>query len=66
MKSLYESILSDIDTNLDNGNDEVINVLLNDQVKSPLWYIFDLSRHDVGRRYPLKFENKTIYIYRDH
>lgn len=62
MKSLYESILSDIDTNLDNGNDAVINVLLNDPDKSLLWHIFDLSRHDVGRKYPLKFENKTLYI----
>lgn len=62
MKSLYESILSDIDTNLDNGNDAVINVLLNDPDKSLLWHIFDLSRHDVGRKYPLKFENKTLYV----
>lgn len=62
MKSLYESILSDIDTNLDNGNDAVINVLLNDPDKSLLWHILDLSRHDVGRKYPLKFENKTLYI----
>lgn len=62
MKSLYESILSDIDTNLDNGNDAVINVLLNDPDKSLLWHIFDLSRHDVGRKYPLKFENKSLYI----
>ena len=72
MKSLYESILSDneieesllsdIDTNLDNGNDAVINVLLNDPDNSLLWHIFDLSRHDVGRKYPLKFENKTLYI----
>ena len=52
MKSLYESILSDneieesllsdIDTNLDNGNDKVINVLLNDPDNSLLWHIFDL------------------------
>lgn len=62
MKSLYESILSDIDTNLDNGNDAVIDVLINDPNKSLLWHIFDLSRHDVGRKYPLKFENKTLYI----
>lgn len=62
MKSLYESILSDIDTNLDNGNDAVTNVLLNDPDNSLLWHIFDLSRHDVGRKYPLKFENKTLYI----
>jgi hypothetical protein len=62
MKSLYESILSDIDTNLDNGNDAVINVLLNDSDNSLLWHIFDLSRHDVGRKYPLKFENKTLYV----
>lgn len=62
MKSLYESILSDIDTNLDNGNDAVTNVLLNDPDNSLLWHIFDLSRHDVGRKYPLKFENKTLYV----
>lgn len=62
MKTLYESILSDIDTNLAQGDDAVIDVLLNDQLKSPLWHIFDLSRHDVGRKYPLKFENKTLYI----
>lgn len=72
MKSLYESILSDneieesllsdIDTNLDNGNDAVTSVLLNDPDNSLLWHIFDLSRQDVGRKYPLKFENKTLYI----
>lgn len=62
MKSLYESILSNIDTNLDNGNNEVINILLNDPDNSLLWHIFDLSRPDVGRRYPLKFKNKTLYI----
>ena len=47
---------------MDNGNDAVINVLLNDPDKSLLWHIFDLSRHDVGRKYPLKFENKSLYI----
>lgn len=72
MKSLYESLLSDdaikesllsdIDVTLDRGENEAIKILINDPDNSLLWHIFDLSRHDVGRRYPLKFENKTLYI----
>jgi hypothetical protein len=72
MKSLYESILSDneieesllsdIDTNLDKGESDVIDVLINDPDNSLLWHILDLSKQDVGRKYPLKYQNKTLYI----
>ena len=62
MRTLYESILDDIDIQMETGEDAVVNELINNPNKSKLWNIFDLSRHDVGRKYPLKFENKSLYI----
>ena len=62
MRTLYESILDDIDIQMANGEDAVVNELINNPNKSKLWNIFDLSRHDVGRKYTLKFENKSLYI----
>lgn len=66
MKTLYESILDDIDVQMANGEDAVVNELINDPNKSKLWNILSLSRADAGQKYPLKYENKTLHITRSY
>lgn len=66
MRTLYESILDDIDVQMANGEDTVVNELINDPNKSKLWNILSLSRPDAGQKYPLKYENKTLYITRSY
>lgn len=65
MKALYESILDDIDVQMAKGEDAVVNELINTP-KSKLWDILSLSRADAGQKYPLKYENKTLYITRSY
>lgn len=66
MKTLYESILDDIDVQMSNGEDTVINELINNPEKSKLWNVLYLSKPDAGQKYPLKYENKTLYITRSY
>lgn len=66
MRTLYESILDDIDIQMANGEDAVVNELINDPNKSNLWNVLYLSKPDVGQKYPLKYENKTLYITRSY
>jgi hypothetical protein len=65
MKTLKESLLDDIETTMTNGVQDVVNELINTP-KSKLWDILSLSRADAGQKYPLKYENKTLYITRSY
>lgn len=66
MRTLYESLLDDIDTTMNNGVGAVVNDLINDPNKSKLWNVLSLSRPDAGQKYPLKYENKSLYIIRSY
>lgn len=66
MRTLKESLLDDIESTMNNGVGAVVNDLINDPNKSRLWNVLSLSKPDAGQKYPLKYENKTLYITRSY
>lgn len=58
---IQESLLDDFDILSNNIDKYVINKSINDP-ESKLWQLFDLDRREVGSRFPLKYEDRTLYI----
>lgn len=61
MKALYESILDDIDVQMANGEDAVVNELINSP-NSKLNIVFDLERRDIGDKRKKKYNDGKLYI----
>lgn len=66
MKHLQDIVkegLLDIESSIEKMDDMVVNQTINDP-EGNLWQVFDLARFDVGRRYPVKYSNNTLYLQR--
>ena len=61
MKTLYESILGDMEDSIGRMEADIIDIVINDS-NSKLWQTFDFNRQDVGRKYPLKYSDNTLYV----
>lgn len=58
---IQESLLDDFDTISNNADKEIVNSVINDP-ESKLWQLFDLDRREIGSRFPLKYNDGTLYI----